>query len=113
MLADFPSKKMPRKPLARLGAAFFNCLAPNWREDWDNLQLIVPIEHYPELAPSSMVGHQERATTEKTSSSSVELVHVGTASDAKYDLTHDENDTVTVFKCRLLGASGVAVDQQL
>jgi len=107
MLADFLSKKMPRRPLARLGAAFFNCLASNWREDWDNLRLIVPIEHYPELLPGNMVGHREQ------SSSSVDFVHVGTATDAKYDLEYNENDTVTVFKCRLLGASGVAVDQQL
>ena len=76
VLADFLSKKMPRKTLARLGAAFFNCLAPNWREDWDDLQLIVPIEHHPELVPGSMVGHQERNTTEGgISSSSVRAPH--------------------------------------
>jgi hypothetical protein len=113
MLSDFLTKKMPRKPLARLGAAFFNCLAPNWRDDWDNLELIVPIEHFPELTPGKMIGHREEAYPDSTRSNSTELVCVGAVDDTKHELIFDGNDTVTVPKCRLLVASGVAVDQQL
>ena len=96
-----------------MGAAFFNCLASDWRNDWDNLKLIVPIEHYPELVPGPRVGHRTVTSESPSSSSSVDLIHVGTATDKRHDLEFDPNDTIKVLKCRLMMASGVPEEQQL
>ena len=49
MVADFLTKRMPRKALARLSVVFFNNLKPNWANDPDHLLPLRDVAWYPDL----------------------------------------------------------------
>ena len=49
MVADFLTKRMPRKKLARLSIIFFNNLKSNWKEDPDHLKPLRDAEWYLDL----------------------------------------------------------------
>ena len=49
MTADFLTKRMPRKHLARLAVIFFNNLQPGWEKDPTQLLPLRDAEWFPEL----------------------------------------------------------------
>ena len=49
MVADFLTKRMPRKKLARLSIIFFHNLKSSWKEDPDHLEPLRDAEWYLDL----------------------------------------------------------------
>jgi len=85
-ISDFLTKRMPRKALARLAAIFFNCLADDWRNDWETLTLVVPLEHFPEL--TNDLGAAESKLSKFTTA------HKTGPAESNDDIEEEEDDVV-------------------
>jgi hypothetical protein len=112
--ADFVTKRMPRKKLARLSVIFYNNLRMGWESNPDVLLPLRDGEWHPDIH-GGVIGQPSMdldSPDEFQSSSSVQ-VFVTTSSEKRHAIDYEPNDAVMLFKIKICAQSGVPVDQQL
>jgi hypothetical protein len=112
--ADFVTKRMPRKKLARLSVVFFNNLRVGWELNPDMILPSRDGEWYPDIN-GGVIGqsHVDLSSSDDNQSSSSVQVFVTTCSEERHAIDFEPNDTVGMFKMKICAVSGVPIDQQM